>query len=210
MLSLEEIVERLLVAMAIGFLLGIEREHRDKSAGLRTLTLISLGSCLFMIVSITLNMGTTDRIASNIVTGIGFIGAGVIFKSEKGVNGITTAATIWATAAVGMAVGNGLYLASLCACALVLIVLALFIRFEQLIVRINKERVYTIVRPYEPGIVSHYESLMASFHLRFELEKRSKVDNEMQCIWRVQGSKKNQEKLVEALLADPTIRRFEV
>lgn len=210
MLSLEEIIERLLMAMVIGFLLGIEREHRDKSAGLRTLTLICLGSCLFMLVSITLNMGTTDRIASNIVTGIGFIGAGVIFKSEKGVNGITTAATIWATAAVGMAVGSGMYLVSLVACALILIVLSLFIRFEQLIVRINKERVYTIVRKYEPDIVTHYESLMKGFHLKFELEKRSKVNDEMQCSWRVQGSKVNQEKLVEALLADPAIKRFEV
>ena len=210
MLSIETIIERLLIAIAIGFILGIEREHRDKSAGLRTLTLISLGSCLFMIVSIMLNGGTTDRIASNIVTGIGFIGAGVIFKSEKGVNGITTAATIWATAAVGMAVGSGLYLASLVACVLVLMVLAVFIKFEHLIVKINKERVYTIVRQYEPGMVAHYESLMKDCNLSYELEKRSKTDDLMQCIWRVQGSKLNQEKLVEALLADPTIRRFEV
>ncbi len=108
MLTLEEILERLLVAMAIGMLLGIEREHRDKSAGLRTLTLISLGSCMFMLVSLIVDAGNTYRIASNIVTGIGFIGAGVIFKSDRGVNGITTAATIWATAAVGMAVGSGI------------------------------------------------------------------------------------------------------
>lgn len=210
MMSLEEILERLLLAMAIGFLLGIEREHRDKSAGLRTLTLICLGSCLFMIVSITLNAGTTDRIASNIVTGIGFIGAGVIFKSEKGVNGITTAATIWATAAVGMAVGSGLYLVSLGACAMILIVLSLFIKFEQLIEKINKERVYTIVLKYEPGVVARYEELMRSFHLKFDLEKRIKLSDEMHCSWRVQGSKVNQEKLVEALLADPTISKFEV
>lgn len=210
MMSLEGILERLLLAMAIGFLLGIEREHRDKSAGLRTLTLICLGSCLFMIVSITLNAGTTDRIASNIVTGIGFIGAGVIFKSDKGVNGITTAATIWATAAVGMAVGTGLYLVSLGACAMILIVLSLFIKFEQLIERINKERVYTIVLKYEPGVVARYEALMRSFRLKFELEKRIKQNEEMHCSWRVQGSKVNQEKLVEALLADPAITRFEV
>ena len=210
MLTLEEIMERLLVAMAIGMLLGIEREHRDKSAGLRTLTLISLGSCMFMLVSLIVDMGSTYRIASNIVTGIGFIGAGVIFKSDKGVNGITTAATIWATAAVGMAVGSGLYLAALGACALILIVLALFIRIEKWIERINKQRVYTITRPYEPGIVEKYETLMKSFHLKFELEKRIKVDDDMQCSWIVQGSKSNQEKLVEALLEDPSIKKFEV
>lgn len=210
MLTLTEIVERLLVAMAIGFILGVEREHRDKSAGLRTLTLISMGSCLFMIVSTSLGNGTLDRIASNIVTGIGFIGAGVIFKSDKGVNGITTAATIWVTAAAGMAVGSGMYLAALAACALVLMVLAAFIRVEHLIEKVNKERVYMIVRQYEPGVVAHYEELMRSFHLKFELEKRSKVDDHMQCSWRVQGSKVNQEKLVEALLADPSIKKFEV
>ncbi|WP_127130140.1 MgtC/SapB family protein [Pseudoflavitalea rhizosphaerae] len=210
MLSLEEILERLLVAMAIGMLLGIEREHRDKSAGLRTLTLICMGSCMFMLVSLFIDAGNTYRTASNIVTGIGFIGAGVIFKSEKGVNGITTAATIWATAAVGMAVGSGLYLAALGSCALILIVLALFIRIEQWIERINKERVYTITLPYEPGIVQKYETLMKSFHLKFELEKRIKVDDNMQCSWRVQGSKSNQEKLVEALLEDSAIRKFEV
>lgn len=210
MLSLETIIERLLVAMAIGFVLGVEREHRDKSAGLRTLTLICMGSCMFMLVSLSLGGGTLDRIASNIVTGIGFIGAGVIFKSEKGVNGITTAATIWATAAVGMAVGNGMYFASIIACGGILLVLAFFIRFEQLIATINKERVYTIVCKSEPGMVTHYQSLMQQLGLKYELEKRSKTDGMLQCSWRVQGSKKNQEKLVEALLADPEVRRFEM
>lgn len=210
MLSLLEIIERLLVAMAIGLILGVEREHRDKSAGLRTLTLISLGSCLFMIVSITLANGTIDRIASNIVTGIGFIGAGVIFKSDRGVNGITTAATIWVTAAAGMAVGSGLYLEAMAATALILLILSGFIRVEQWIERVNKERTYMIMRPYEPGIVAHYEDMMRGFHLKFELEKRIKVDDQVQFSWRVQGSKVNQEKLVEALLADPEISKFEL
>ncbi|NML21056.1 MgtC/SapB family protein [Pseudoflavitalea sp. G-6-1-2] len=210
MLSPETITERLLIAMAIGFALGIEREHRDKSAGLRTLILICMGSCLFMIVSLSLTGGTPDRIASNIVTGIGFIGAGVIFKSEVRVNGITTAAAIWATAALGMTVGAGLYLASVIAAAMMLLVLAFFIRFETLIATINKERIYTIVCKYEPGVITHYESLMTRCLLKFELEKRSKTDGMIQCSWRVQGSKKNQEKLVEALLADPEVRRFEV
>jgi len=210
MLTLIEVIERLLVAMAIGLVLGIEREHRDKSAGLRTLTLISMGSCLFMIVSISLGNGTIDRIASNIVTGIGFIGAGVIFKSDRGVNGITTAATIWVTAAAGMAVGSGMYLEALGATTLILLVLAGFVKLEHWIEKVNKERTYMIVRPYEPGIVAHYEEMMRGFHLKYELEKRIKVDDQMQCSWRVQGSKVNQEKLVEALLADPRISKFEL
>ena len=210
MLSLEIIIERLLLAMAIGFVLGIEREHRDKSAGLRTLILICMGSCLFMIVSLSMSGGTLDRIASNIVTGIGFIGAGVIFKSEVRVNGITTAAAIWATAALGMAVGNGLYMASVIAAAMMLLVLAFFIRFENMIANISKERVYTIVIKYEPDVIARYETLMQQCQLKFELEKRSKTEGMLQCSWKVQGSKKNQEKLVEALLADPAVRHFDV
>ena len=210
MLSLEIVIERLLVAMAIGFLLGIEREHRDKSAGLRTLTLICMGSCLFMIVSLAIHGGTPDRLASNIVTGIGFIGAGVIFKSERGVNGITTAATIWATAAIGMAVGNGMFLESVVAGLMVLLVLEFFIKLEGLIARIDKERVYVVVFRYEPGVIDHYQSIMKGFGLKFVLEKRSKTDELLQCTWRVLGSGPNQEKLVNALLADPEIRHFEV
>lgn len=93
---------KLALAVLIGGLIGAEREYRSKFAGFRTMILISLGSFLFSTFSIYL--AGTDRIASNIVTGIGFLGAGVIFKSDNRINGITTAATIWAVAALGMGV----------------------------------------------------------------------------------------------------------
>ena len=209
MLSWETIITRLLVAVLLGGLIGIEREYRDKTAGFRTLTLICLGSCLFMLVSIMLTNGTTDRIASNIVTGIGFIGAGVIFKSDKGVNGITTAATIWATAAVGMAIGSGEYKAAGTACALILVVLAGFMWFEQLIDRINKERIYTIVSHYEPEILHKYEQIMAEHKLSWKQEKRSRRGEEIHSVWRVHGTKKNQERFVDTMLKDQTIKIFE-
>jgi putative Mg2+ transporter-C (MgtC) family protein len=102
------IVGRLALAALLGALMGLEREIRGYPAGVRTIALVAMGSALFTeISSIT---GEEDRIAAGIVTGIGFLGAGVIFREGYTVRGITTAATIWSAAAVGMAVGRELYL----------------------------------------------------------------------------------------------------
>src|SRR3982750_3150508 len=108
--SAEELIFRFLLVIAIGGIIGAEREYRSKSAGFRTMILICLGSFLFTSFSRFMSDASPDRIASNIVTGIGFLGAGVIFKSDNRVNGITTAATIWAVAALGMDIADGLYL----------------------------------------------------------------------------------------------------
>src|SRR5689334_14143868 len=91
------------VAIAVGALVGAEREYRSKSAGFRTMVLISVGATIFTYCSQLIGgPNSPDRIASNIATGIGFIGAGVIFKSEGRVSGLTSAATIWVVAAMGM------------------------------------------------------------------------------------------------------------
>ena len=99
----------LLTAAALGAAIGLEREISGKDPSLRTFALISLGSCIFTMVSVEAvdpgTMGDRTRIAAQIVTGIGFIGAGAIFRSETRVNGLTTAALMWCTAAIGMAVG---------------------------------------------------------------------------------------------------------
>jgi len=103
-------VGRLALAAVLGAFVGIEREIRGYPAGVRTIALVALGSALFTEISTI--TGTEDRIAAGIVTGIGFLGAGVIFREGYTVRGITTAATIWSAAAVGMAVGRELYLAA--------------------------------------------------------------------------------------------------
>ena len=104
------IIGRLALSALLGAFIGLERELRGYPAGVRTVALVALGSTLFTEVSrIT---ATEDRIAAGIVTGIGFLGAGVIFREGYTVRGITTAATIWSAAAVGMAVGRELYLAA--------------------------------------------------------------------------------------------------
>lgn len=118
-----EIVGRLLLAGVLGGLVGLERDLRDYPAGLRTMALVTLGAALFMEVSVL--VGAQDRIAAQVVTGIGFLGAGVIFREGLDVKGVTTAATIWAMAAVGLAVGLELYLAAPLATLLILIALEL-------------------------------------------------------------------------------------
>jgi putative Mg2+ transporter-C (MgtC) family protein len=117
---------RLLLAAGLGAAIGIEREIRRKPAGLRTNMLIAVGAALFTTVSVQLGMlsRTPDRIAAQIVTGIGFLGAGAILRRDQSVHGMTTAATIWVNAAVGMAAGAGEYVMAAVATAITLVVLA--------------------------------------------------------------------------------------
>src|ERR1700675_271802 len=117
---------RLLVAAGLGAAIGLEREYRQKPAGLRTNILIAVGSAVFTLVSIQFanGVGTSDRTAAQIVTGVGFLGGGAILRSRTSVHGMTTAATIWVNAAVGMAAGAGEYAMATSATVLTLVVLA--------------------------------------------------------------------------------------
>lgn len=131
-----ELVKRLCLSALLGGLLGFEREWRQKSAGLRTNILIAIGSTLFTLMSIDLTVssgGDATRVASQIVTGIGFLGAGAIMRTGAGVKGLTTAATIWVNAAVGVAVGGGEYRLALIATSVTLLVLLTLNPLERLI-----------------------------------------------------------------------------
>jgi len=120
-------VLRLLLAAALGAIIGYQRERAGKPAGLRTNVIICVGAALFSIAGILGFAGSDPaRIAAGIVTGIGFLGAGAILHREGGiVAGLTTAATIWSVAAIGLAAGSGLYLIATVAAAIILIVLFL-------------------------------------------------------------------------------------
>ncbi|MCJ8155377.1 MgtC/SapB family protein [Chryseobacterium sp. SSA4.19] len=120
----------ILISVILGILIGAEREYRNKSAGLRTFILICFRSCLFTILSIKIGVDDPDRIAANIITGIGFLGAGVIFKGDSKIDGITTATTIWATASIGMAVGSGYVYLAVLGTLLVLLILSSLTSFE--------------------------------------------------------------------------------
>ena len=116
---------KLLIALLLGALVGLEREWRKKPAGLRTHMLVSMGACLFTLVSITSFGADPARVAAGIVTGIGFIGAGSIMGSKMRVQGITTAATLWVVAAIGLSVAAELYFPALVAAVAVFFVLQL-------------------------------------------------------------------------------------
>lgn len=121
-----ELVKRLCLAAALGAVLGFEREWRQKYAGLRTNILIAIGSALFTMMSIDLSLssgGDPTRVAAQIVTGIGFLGAGAIMRTGSGIRGLTTAAMIWVNAAIGVAVGGGEYHLAMIATAVTLAVL---------------------------------------------------------------------------------------
>ena len=134
----DELIRRLLTAALLGSLLGFEREVRQKSAGLRTNILISVGSALFTLMSYELAEGAAadpSRIAAQIVTGIGFLGAGAIMRTDSGVQGLTTAATVWVNAAVGVAAGGGEYHIAFIATAVTLASLLVLNPLEHIIAR---------------------------------------------------------------------------
>ena len=136
-----QIIYQLLLSVFLGSLLGIERKRKKKEAGLQTYSLVCLGTCLFTIVALKMNdlfIGNFDilRIIQAVAIGIGFIGAGVIFQQSSGVIGLTTAAGLWVTSAVGVAIGVGLYSIAIFTTFLSLIV---FVGFGWLELKFFKE-----------------------------------------------------------------------
>jgi len=133
MVSQVELVSRLLVAAALGSAIGFERERLSWAAGLRTHMLVCVGACLLMIVSafgFSDILGTPNvtldpsRIAAQVVSGIGFLGAGAILMRGEIIRGLTTAASLWSVAAIGLAIGGGLYTLAIAATLIILVILA--------------------------------------------------------------------------------------
>ena len=137
-----QIYLQMVLAVLLGGVLGLEREMAGKTAGLRTYALVSLGACLFSLISsnaFSTSVGISgfdpSRIASQIVVGVGFIGAGVIFVSKEKIRGLTTAAGLWVSAAVGMAVAYRLYDIAIFGTALTLVVFVFFWFLEKKIIK---------------------------------------------------------------------------
>ena len=120
-----EVLIRLVVAAVAGGLIGLEREALHKPAGVRTHMLVSLGAALFVLATLSIIPDEVGRIIAGIATGIGFLGAGTIFRSKDSVKGLTTAASIWTVAAIGLTVGGGQYVLAIAATILVILILQL-------------------------------------------------------------------------------------
>ena len=149
-----ELLIRLGTAALLGSLIGLDRQRLDVSAGLRTHMLVSVGSALLMIVSAYGFEGVVSpgrmvldpsRIASQVVSGIGFLGAGAILRENQSVHGLTTAASIWAVAAIGLAAGAGLYLPATTVTLMILVILAVLKPVEDRVLGGNRRLILTIV-----------------------------------------------------------------
>jgi len=200
---------KLFVAMLVGAIIGAEREYKSKAAGFRTVILITVGSTLFTILS---NLISNDgRIASNIVTGIGFLGAGAIFREGMNVKGLTTATTIWISAAIGMSIGIGQYQLAFAALIIVMLVLLSFTWIQKLIERTNKIETYTIsfVQSNEFDF-DDLIKLIKEYQLTSSISKKIKTQNKYTGIFSIQGTLDNHEQLIQALYESEYIIEFEV
>lgn len=136
--NLPNSIFRLIISMVLGMIIGAERKRKGQTAGIRTFALISMGACLAMLLSIYvpqeymgLKNGDPGRIAAQVITGIGFLGGGAMIQMRGTIKGLTTAAGIWITAIIGMAVGIGMYVVSVTATLLVLLTLIVFEQYSK-------------------------------------------------------------------------------
>lgn len=208
----QEDIFKLIISSGTGAIIGFEREYHSKSAGLRTMILICLGATLFTIISIKLG-ADPSRIAANIVTGIGFVGGGIIFResSTSRITGITTAAAVWVTAALGMCVGfgNELYGTGLIAMILVVFTLYSLVTVQKFIKKKNTIRTYRIVCRFKNSTLKHYEDKFEKFGLEAKRDIQRKINDTISGVWIVQGTEKNHERAIKQLLHDPEILEFD-
>lgn len=194
----------LCISILVGGIIGLEREYRNKSAGLRTFILVAFGSCLFTILSLKIGIGNPDRLAANIVTGIGFLGAGIIFKDANRVSGITTATSVWATASLGMAVGAGYYILAISGALLMLLVLQLLVGLERKIDHQHKINEYTITIAHQHDF-DYCEHLFKQYHLKSKLTRQLKISTGYIGTWHVTGKLRAHNKLIMVMMEDPRI-----
>ena len=206
----QEIIIKLLLSALWGAIIGAEREYHSKSAGFRTMILISISACILTVLSNEIaGPNNTDRITANILTGIGFLGAGVIFRNDNKVNGITTAATIWAVATLGIAIGSGNFMLALYGGLLIIIILSIMPRIERLIGKYNQLINYRI--EFNPDMIdaAMIEKIFIENKLRFQLQSQAKEGKQVIITWSVSGSSKHHVQCSYILMEHKSIKRIE-
>jgi len=200
---------KLLIAVLVGGIIGFERELHSKAAGLRTITLITVGATMFTLLSERFTDTATSRVASNIVTGVGFLGAGAILFAEGKVKGLTTASSIWAAAALGMAVGLGQYILSITATVLVVVVLELFARLDRwLDIKGRETRIYEISYTDRPGKDKELESVFREHRMIVRTHRPMRQNGLRRDLWEIDGRAGDHHTLAEELLADQEIKEL--
>jgi putative Mg2+ transporter-C (MgtC) family protein len=201
-LALDAIV-KILLAVLLGGAIGLERELHQKAAGFRTITLICTGAALLTMLDAYLN--ASGRIVANIVTGIGFLGGGVILHDANRIRGLTTAASVWLAAALGIAVGSGVYGLAVFVAAVALIVMAAFRRLERWIDGMRETRIYQIVTDCEPAKGDELDAAIKQQELRVGLRQQMKVNGKLVYTMEVTGATAKQNEFVRAVITDPGI-----
>ena len=193
------------LSVLCGGLLGLERQYKNKTAGFRTIILICLGSAIFTMVA--QHAGQVANI--NIVTGVGFIGAGVIFKDNISVSGLTTAAVIWISAAIGMAIGSGNYGVSLVSTLVTLTVLLMFNLLERYIDKVHHDKLFVIIfndANYEN--VDNVNHIIKAEYLKSRPVQITKKDGCLQAAILVTGHIDSINMLNKKLLLMPQVKSF--
>jgi putative Mg2+ transporter-C (MgtC) family protein len=199
---------RLVAAFLAGLALGAEREYHDKSAGLRTITLICVGAALFVIYSERIP-AENGRVAAQIVTGVGFLGAGVILQRRGQVIGLTTASTIWVAAALGVGMGLGAILFTTIAVVLVIFVLSVLPAFERIFQQANAYRAYKVTIAQDPGKPDLLKKAFADAGLRVREESRTKDNESIVLLWHVAGKPSSHKRICDSMISDPQMKAFE-
>lgn len=208
-LLIENLV-KLGMAVLVGGFVGAEREFRDKAAGFRTIILITVGSTLFTIFSASMDPGfTRTRIAANIVTGIGFLGAGAIVREHGRIGGLTTAATIWLSAALGMGIGAGEILFVSISTVTIVVILLVFPHLEGWIDRIREARSYKIVLASSSlEKLDQIEQALQSHKLHIFEHHQSKSGDMISSTWHTIGKPKHHDQFVIDMMKDKEIKEF--
>ena len=195
----------LALALLLGGLIGAEREYRSKAAGFRTTIMICVGATLFTMISERVG---DDRISANIVNGIGFLGAGLIYKEENRVKGLTSAATVWAVSALGMSLGGGHYDIALAGFGLIMGSLLFLTKLSYRITRLNQTREYKVVTAYKNKTLNQYERVFIECGLSPRRGPQQRIGNEITGRWRVSGPEQSHEKCIKRLLNDNDVKEF--
>ncbi len=173
-----EMLLKMVLAALLGGIIGLERELAHKEAGLRTMILIAMGSALITVLSIAFpgvaGGGDPARLAAQIVTGIGFLGAGAIIQARMAVHGLTTAASIWAVSGIGIAVGLGYYLFPLLVTLLVVLVLAVFRQLANFLERQKQVFIYQIAFSERVAIFFDIKKVMTELNIRSSQSRLTK------------------------------------
>jgi putative Mg2+ transporter-C (MgtC) family protein len=203
---LSETIARLVLAAVLGGIIGLERELKHRPAGLRTNMFICFGAAMFTIMSFKLASvypGDHTRIAAQIIPGIGFIGAGAILHARGAVTGLTTAATIFVVASIGMAAGGGQYLSAIFATVLILICLSLLLVLEKRFGLKSLVMTYEAIGPNGEAIIAAANQILEDERKDMQSVHVSRSDHQYRILFKVEATRHEHDALIERLRQNP-------